>query len=112
MIGKWFGNLRWFGLIKKEAGSTLQWIAIDKYNNNKLFQINANIVAEYIVIESNAVSDKEKVEAMSSSNRIVSEIIKIIQDNQQEEEEEEIPNEYAHAPIYTNKVKYNFKKNK
>jgi DNA-binding HxlR family transcriptional regulator len=111
LIGKWFGNLRWFGLIKKETGSTLQWIAIDKYNNNKLFQINVNIVSEYIVIESNAISEKEKVEAMSSSNRIVSEIIKIIQENQKEEEEElEIPNEYA--PIYNNKVKYNFKKNK
>jgi DNA-binding HxlR family transcriptional regulator len=109
--GKWFGNLRWFGLIKKETGSTLQWIAIDKYNNNKLFQINVNIVSEYIVIESNAISEKEKVEAMSSSNRIVSEIIKIIQENQKKEEEElEIPNEYE--PIYNNEVKYNFKKNK
>ncbi|HEY0579447.1 MAG TPA: MarR family transcriptional regulator, partial [Candidatus Nitrosocosmicus sp.] len=68
LIGKWFGNLRWFGLVKKETGSTLQWIAIDKYNNNKLFQINVNIVSEYIVIESNAISEKEKVEAMSSSN--------------------------------------------
>jgi DNA-binding HxlR family transcriptional regulator len=109
--GKWFGNLRWFGLIKKETGSTLQWIAIDKYNNNKLFQINVNIVSEYIVIESNAISEKEKVEAMSSSNRIVSEIIKIIQENQKEEEEElEIPNDYA--PIYNSEIKYNFKKNK
>ncbi len=33
LIGKWFGNLRWFGLIKKETGFTLQWIAINKYNN-------------------------------------------------------------------------------
>jgi DNA-binding HxlR family transcriptional regulator len=111
LIGKWFGNLRWFGLIKKETGSTLQWIAIDKYSNNKLFQINVNIVSEYIVIESNAVSDKEKVQAMSSSNKIVSEIIKIIQENQQKEEEElEIPNDYA--PIYNSEVKYIFKKNK
>jgi len=112
LIGKWFGNLRWFGLIKKETGSTLQWIAIDKFSNNKLFQINVNIVSEYIVIESNAVSDKEKVQAMSSSNKIVSEIIKIIQENQQEVEEEEleIPNDYV--PIYNSEVKYNFKKNK
>jgi DNA-binding MarR family transcriptional regulator len=112
LIGKWFGNLRWFGIIKKETGSTLQWIAIDKYSNNKLFQINVNIVSEYIVIESNAISDKEKVQAMSSSNKIVSEIIKIIQENQQEEEEEEeeIPNDYA--PVYNSEIKYNFKKNK
>jgi DNA-binding HxlR family transcriptional regulator len=109
LIGKWFGNLRWFGIIKKETGIILQWVAINKYNNDKLFQINVNIVSEYIVIESNAVSDKEKVEAISSSNRIVGEIIKIIQDNHQQEESE-IPNEYP--PIYTNNVKYNIKKNK
>jgi len=114
LVGKWFGNLRWFGLVKKEAGVTLQWIAISKYNNkNKMFQINVNIVSEYVVIECNAVSDKEKVEAMSCSNRIVSEIIKTLQDNLQKERE--IPSEFATpndcVPTYTNKVKHSFKKN-
>ncbi len=71
LIGKWFGDLRWFGLIKKETALTLQWIAINKYNNDNLFQINVNIISEYIVIECNAVSDKEKIEAMLYSNRIV-----------------------------------------
>jgi hypothetical protein len=96
-------------LVKKETGVTLQWIAINKYNNkNKLFQINVNIVSEYVVIECNAVSDKEKIEAMSCSNRIVSEIIKTLQDNLQEECE--IPDEFATpkdcVPTYTNKVKH------
>lgn len=109
LVGKWFGNLRWFGLVKKETGVTLQWIAINKYNNkNKLFQINVNIVSEYVVIECNAVSDKEKIEAMSCSNRIVSEIIKTLQDNLQEECK--IPDEFATpkdcVPTYTNKVKH------
>jgi DNA-binding HxlR family transcriptional regulator len=114
LVGKWFGNLRWFGLVKKEAGVTLQWIAISKYNNkDKLFQINVNIVSEYVVIECNAVSDKEKVEAMSCSNRIVGEIIKTLQDNLQEECE--IPDEFATpkdcVPTHTNKVKHIYKKN-
>lgn len=112
LVGKWFGSLRWFGLIKKETGLTLQWVAINKYNNNKLFQVNVNIVSEYIVIESNAVSDKEKIEAMSCSNRIVSEITKILQSNLQQECE--IPDEFTmpngHVPTYTNKVKQRFKR--
>lgn len=115
LVGKWFGNLRWFGLVKKEAGVTLQWIAISKYNNkNKMFQINVNIVSEYVVIECNAVSDREKVEAMSCSNRIVSEIIKTLQDNMHDECE--IPGEFATpndcVPTYTNEVKHSYKKNK
>lgn len=114
LVGKWFGNLRWFGLVKKEAGVTLQWIAISKYNNkNKMFQINVNIVSEYVVIECNAVSDREKVEAMSCSNRIVSEIIKTLQDNLHEECE--IPGEFSTpndcVPTYTSKVKHRYKKN-
>ena len=112
LVGKWFGSLRWFGLIKKETGLTLQWVAINKYNSNKLFQVNVNIVSEYIVIESNAVSDKEKIEAMSSSNRIVSEITKILQRNPQQECE--IPDEFTmptgHVPTYTSKVKQRFKR--
>jgi DNA-binding Lrp family transcriptional regulator len=113
LVGKWFGSLRWFGLIKKETCFTLQWVAINKYNNNKLFQINVNIVSEYIVIESNAVSDKEKIEAMSCSNKIVSEITKILQSNLQQECE--MPVEFTvpknHVPTFTNKVKRNSNRN-
>jgi DNA-binding transcriptional ArsR family regulator len=115
LVGKWFGNLRWFGLIQKETGITLQWIAVDKLSNNKMFQINVNIVSEYIVIESNADSDNEKVEAMSYSNRIVNEIIKTLQVNMQEEchvpeEFNSMPKEYVAVPS-SSKAKYNLKKN-
>jgi DNA-binding transcriptional ArsR family regulator len=115
LVGKWFGNLRWFGLIKKEAGFTLQWVAINKYNssssnnNNNLFQINLNIVSEYIVIETNATSDKEKIDAMSYSNRLVEEITKILQSNIKEKEyeiPEEIPIARNFSSTYTNKLKY------
>lgn len=45
---------------------------------------------------------------MSCSNRIVSEIVKILLGNLLQDECE-IPKKYA--PTYTNKVKYNFNKN-
>jgi len=121
LVGKWFGNLRWFGLIKKETGFTLQWTSINKYissssnnnNNNNLFQINLNIVSEYIVIETNATSDKEKIDAMSYSNRLVEEITKVLQSNlkeKEETEEYEIPEEFTTPKKYSstciNKVKY------
>ena len=115
LVGKWFGNLRWFGLIKKEAGFTLQWTAINKYSssnnneNNNLFQINLNIVSEYIVIETNATSDKEKIDAMSYSNRLVEEITKVLQSKLKDEEyelPEEFPISKEYSSTYTNKVKY------
>jgi len=117
LVGKWFGNLRWFGLIKKETGFTLQWTSINKYissssnnnNNNNLFQINLNIVSEYIVIETDATSDKEKIDAMSYSNRLVEEITKVLQSNLKEEEyelPEEFPISKEYSSTYTNKVKY------
>ena len=103
LVGKWFGNLRWFGLIKKETGVTLQWTAINKFdnNNNNLFQINLNIVSEYIVIETDAMSDKEKIDAMSYSNKLVEEITKILKSNLNEDyeipEEFPIPKKYSSA---------------
>ena len=102
LTGKWFGNLRWFGLIKKETGFRLQWIVVDKNSNNKIFQINVNILSEYIIVESDAVSDSEKVEAMYYSNRIIEEIIKILQENLLEEV---IP-EKEYTPVYTNDIKF------
>ena len=102
LTGKWFGILRWFGMIKKETGFRLQWIVVDKHSNNKIFQINVNILSEYIIVESDAVSDSEKVEAMYYSNRIIEEIIKILQENLLEEV---IP-EKEYTPVYTNDIKF------
>ena len=102
LTGKWFGKLRWFGMIKKETGFRLQWIVVDKNSNNKIFQINVNILSEYIIVESDAVIDSEKVEAMYYSNRIIEEIIKILQENLLEEV---IP-EKEYTPVYTNDIKF------
>ncbi len=108
LTGKWFGSLRWFGLIKKETGFRLQWIVVDKHSNNKIFQINVSMLSEYVIVESDAVTDSEKVEAMHHSNRIIEELIKILQENLHEE----IMPEKEYASIYTNDVKVQHNRNK
>ena len=74
LIGKWFNNLRWIGMIESESGEyMLQWI-----NDNNTFQIILKVISKYLIIETNANSDKEKVEAMIGSYRIFEQITKIL----------------------------------
>jgi len=73
LVGKWFGNLRWIGLIDGDGGYVLQWASGDK------FQVNLKIVSRYAIVESNAVGDKSKAEAMVSAYRIFEQITKIFQ---------------------------------
>ncbi len=74
LIGKWFNNLRWIGMIESETGEyMLQWI-----NDNNTFQIILRVISKYLIIETNAISDKEKVEAMIGSYRIFEQITKIL----------------------------------
>lgn len=108
LTGKWFGNLRWFGLIKKETGFRLQWIVVDKYSNNKIFQINVSVLSDYVIVESDAVSDNEKVEAMYYSNRIIEEIVKILKENLHEEH----VSKKEYTPVYTNDIKFSHNRNK
>lgn len=74
LIGRWFKNLRWIGMIRSDTGYTLQWISDDGS-----FQINLRLIAEYIVIETNASTEKEKVQAMVGSYTIYEQITKVIQ---------------------------------
>src|SRR5215212_6988845 len=45
LIGRWFKNLRWIGMIRSDTGYTLQWTSDDGS-----FQINLRLIADYIVI--------------------------------------------------------------
>jgi DNA-binding HxlR family transcriptional regulator len=74
LIGKWFKNLRWVGMIRSDTGYTLQWTSDDG-----AFQINLRLIADYIVIETNASTEKEKVEAMVGSYTIYEQITKVLQ---------------------------------
>ena len=81
LIGKWFNNLRWVGMIESEAGGyMLQWISDDHYE----FQINLRLISDYLIIETNATSDKEKIEAMIGSYRIFEQISKILRNKLEE----------------------------
>jgi DNA-binding HxlR family transcriptional regulator len=74
LIGKWFKNLRWIGMIRSDTGYTLQWTSDDG-----AFQINLRLIADYIVIETNASTEKEKVQAMVGSYIIYEQITKVMQ---------------------------------
>jgi DNA-binding MarR family transcriptional regulator len=75
LIGKWFNNLRWVGLVESEGGGyMLQWVSDDSNS----FQITLRVISKYLTVETNASSDKEKIEAMIGSYRIFEEITKIL----------------------------------
>jgi DNA-binding MarR family transcriptional regulator len=74
LIGKWFKNLRWLGMIDSGADYTLQWLSDDGS-----FQINLRIIFNYIVIETNALTEKEKVNAMIGSYMIYQQIVRAMQ---------------------------------
>src|SRR5919199_3238033 len=74
LVGRWFKNLRWVGMMGSGTGYTLQWTSEDAS-----FQINLRLIADYIVIETDASTDKEKVQAMVGSYAIYEHITKAIQ---------------------------------
>ena len=74
LIGKWFKNLRWLGMIAGGTGYTLQWASDDG-----AFQVNLRIISDYIVIETNASSEKDKVHAMVGSYSIYEHIARKLQ---------------------------------
>ena len=81
LIGKWFYNLRWVGLIEGDAGGyMLHWVSDD----NSAFQIILRVISDYLIIETNASSDKEKIEAMTGSYRIFEQISKILRNKLEE----------------------------
>lgn len=74
LVGRWFKNLRWLGMIESGTGYTLQWTSDDGS-----FQINLRMISDYILIETNASNEKEKVEAMVGSYAIYAQITKAMQ---------------------------------
>jgi DNA-binding MarR family transcriptional regulator len=75
LVGRWFKNLRWAGLIESGTGFTLQWSSDDGS-----FQINLRMISDYVVVETNANTEREKLQAMVGSYSIYEQITKILQD--------------------------------
>jgi len=58
-------------MIESSTGYTLQWASDDGS-----FEINLRLISDYIIIETNASTEREKVEAMVGSYAIYEQIIK------------------------------------
>ena len=80
LSGRWFSRIRWIGLIESETNYMLQWI-----NEDNSFQINVRIIWDHIIIEANAVSDKDKIEAVVASFKIFDQIVKLLQGRLQQD---------------------------
>jgi DNA-binding HxlR family transcriptional regulator len=89
LIGRWFNNFRWVSLIEGGTGYALQWV-----NEDDSFQVSLKIVSDYIIIETNAVSDKEKIEAMAVSYRIFQHVTKLFQNKLGEQRRFLVENQY------------------
>jgi DNA-binding HxlR family transcriptional regulator len=102
LTGRWFENLRWVGKIEDSAFSILKW---KKYDNS--FGIKATIMHASLIIESDAVSEKEIVEAV----RIIPKIIGMVTDSIKEEFISHDPTKKNLAMSrlypYVNKTRYN-----
>ena len=89
LIGKWFDKLRWAGSINEGSQYVLQWISIDDDIRSGVtssptttaasFQVNLRLMSDYVIIETNAVSDREKVDAMVGSYRILQLVTRLFQ---------------------------------
>lgn len=61
-------------MVAGHTGYTLQWSSDDG-----AFQVNLTIVSDYIIIETNAVTESEKVSAMVGSYAIYEQIARLLQ---------------------------------
>ena len=72
--GRWFGKLRWIGLTENEIGHSMHWT-----NEENSFQVNLKLVWESVVIESNAISNSDRAEAMIGCFKMFEQITKLLQ---------------------------------
>ncbi len=75
LIGRRFGNLRWVGLMDDGSGYRLQWTG-----NDSSFQVVVNVTSRYLTIDTNANSNKNRVEATVGACRIFERIIIMIRE--------------------------------
>ncbi|HZD34741.1 MAG TPA: MarR family transcriptional regulator [Nitrososphaeraceae archaeon] len=66
LVGKWFENLRWVGKIGDSGPSILRW---KSYDNT--FGINVTVMQNSLLIESDALLQKEIIEAAKTIPKII-----------------------------------------
>lgn len=89
LVGKWFDKLRWAGMTNEGSLYILQWVSIENGNHSSPndtttnitspFQVNLRVMSDYILIESNAITTREKVDAMIASYKILHLLTKLFQ---------------------------------
>ena len=81
LLGKWFGTLRWIGIVEGDGGYVLQWASGDKYH------VNLKLVSRYAVVESDAQGTILKSEATINAHRILEPITKLLKEGQERPDE-------------------------
>ncbi|MDE1769631.1 MAG: hypothetical protein KGI28_03620 [Thaumarchaeota archaeon] len=76
LLGKWFGTLRWMGIVEGDGGYVLQWASNDKYH------VNLKLVSRYAIVESDAQGAVLKSEATINAHRILEQITKLLKEGQ------------------------------
>jgi len=76
LANRWFSNLRWAGLIVGETEYILQWT-----NEKNTFQVRLRISSGYLIVDTNAVSDKAIVQAMIGISKIFQYVTEIFHTN-------------------------------
>lgn len=74
LLGKWFGTLRWIGIVEGDGGYVLQWASSDKYH------VNLKLFSRYAVVESDAIDAKLKSESIIHAHRILEQITKLLKE--------------------------------
>jgi DNA-binding MarR family transcriptional regulator len=77
LLGKWFGTLRWIGIVEGDGGYVLQWTSNDKYH------VNLKLISRYAIVESDASGVKLKSEATINAHRILEQITKLLKEDQE-----------------------------
>lgn len=90
LLGKWFGTLRWIGIVEGDVGYVLQWSGSDMY------QVNLRLVSRYAIVESNAQGVDLKSEATINAHKILEQIAKLLKEYQERPERKSRYGSFGH----------------
>jgi DNA-binding MarR family transcriptional regulator len=90
LLGKWFGTLRWIGIVEGDGGYVLQWASSDKYH------VNLKLVSRYAVVESDALGAKLKSESIINAHKILAQITKLLKERQERPDDKNSYRSFGH----------------
>ena len=75
LTGRWFNKLRWSGFAETANEKILNWS-----NGDNSYQIRLRITCNLIIIETNAGSYNDKIDAMVNGCKVIAHVTKIFRD--------------------------------